>query len=68
MSVTTIEGIIENGRIRLPAGILLPERKIVYVVVPGGDAPLDRARAGYRLANPGDAAKFEMKVTWGDEP
>lgn len=67
MSVTTFEGVIENGHVRLPDGVMLPERKVVYVIVPGNDAPLERAHAGYRLANPADAAKFEMKVAWGDE-
>ena len=67
MSVTTFEGVIENGQIRLPAGVVLPERKIVYIIVPGNDAPLERAQAGFRLANPADAAKFEMKVAWGEE-
>ena len=68
MPVMTFEGVVENGQIRLPAGVVLPERKIVYVIVPGSDSPpLERAHAGFRLANPADAAKFEMKVTWGDE-
>jgi hypothetical protein len=35
--------------------------------VPGIDTPLERAHAGFRLASPADAAKFEMKVTWGEE-
>ncbi len=67
MSVTTFEGVIENGQIRLPAGVVLPERKIVYIIVPGNDTPLERAQAGFRLANPADSAKFEMKVAWGEE-
>ena len=67
MSVTTFEGVIENGQIRLPVGVVLPEQKIVYIIVPGNDAPLERAQAGFRLANPADAAKFEMKVAWGEE-
>ena len=67
MSVTTFEGVIENGQIRLPAGVMLPEQKVVYVIVPGSDAPLERAHAGFHLADPADAAKFEMKVTWGEE-
>ena len=67
MSVTTFEGVIENGQIRLPAGVVLPERKVVYVIVPGSDAPPERAQAGFRLAKPADAAKFEMKVAWGEE-
>lgn len=67
MSVTTFEGIIENGQIRLPTGVVLPERKVVYVIVPGSDAGFERAHAGFRLADPADAAKFEMKVTWREE-
>ena len=30
MSDTTV---VENGQIRLPAGVILPERKIVYIIV-----------------------------------
>ena len=67
MPVTTFEAVIENGQIRLPAGVVLPERQTVYVVVPGTVGPLDRAVSGFRLANPDDAKKFEMKVTWGEE-
>ena len=67
MPVTTFEGVIENGQVQLPAGVTPPERKIVYVIVPEGDDASERAQAGFRLANPTDAAKFEMKVTWGEE-
>jgi len=34
MSATTFEGVIENGQVRLPAGVVLPERRTVLVVVP----------------------------------
>ncbi len=34
MPVTTFQGTIENGQVRLPANINLPEKGIVYVVVP----------------------------------
>src|SRR5581483_2423153 len=34
MGVTTIEGVIENGQIRLPAAVHLPERTKVYVIIP----------------------------------
>ena len=37
MKVTTFEGIVENGQIRLPAGVRLPEKAKVYIVVPGID-------------------------------
>jgi len=32
MSVTTFEGVVENGQIRLPADICLPEKTKVYVI------------------------------------
>ncbi len=34
MSVTTFQGTVENGQIRLAADVQLPERAKVYVVVP----------------------------------
>ncbi len=34
MQVTTIEGIVKNGRIQLSEDIKLPENAIVYVVIP----------------------------------
>ena len=43
MSVTTFEAVIENGQIRLPAGVVLPERKIVCIIVPGNDRPRSNA-------------------------
>ncbi len=68
MSVTTLEGIVENGHVRLPADVVLPEQQTVYVVVPNAVASTTRKLPGVRLANPEDAAKFEMKVTWGEAP
>lgn len=67
MAVTTFEAVVENGQVRLPAGVVLPERQTVYVVVPGAESPPGRAVTGFRLANPADAPKFEMKVVWGEE-
>lgn len=34
MRVVTYEGVVENGCVRLPTGVLLPEKAKVYVVVP----------------------------------
>jgi hypothetical protein len=34
MSVITYEAIVENGQVRLPLGVVLPEKATVYVVVP----------------------------------
>jgi hypothetical protein len=62
MKVTTFEGVIENGQIRLPADVHLPEKARVYVVVPDVEA----ASGGYigspRLAHPEQARDFEKQV------
>ena len=34
MQVTTIQGVIENGQVKLSEAIQIPEKSIVYVVVP----------------------------------
>jgi len=66
MSATTFQGVIENGQVRLPAGVILPERGTVLVVVPDlGPAPTGRL-SGVRLADMNDAKRFEVKVVWGD--
>ncbi len=67
MSVTTFEAVIENGHIRLPTGVVLAERQTVFVVVPDAVPPTLQKLPGVRLADPQDAAKFEMKVTWEDD-
>jgi hypothetical protein len=67
MSVTTFEGVIENGQIRLPAGVVLPERQIVFVVVPDVVQATIPKVPGVRLANLEDAERFEMKVTWEND-
>lgn len=62
MRVTAVEGTVENGQVRLPANVRLPENAKVYVVVPG----LEESRAVYiaspRLAHPEQAADFEKEV------
>ncbi|MGL6072791.1 MAG: hypothetical protein ACRC8S_01390 [Fimbriiglobus sp.] len=68
MSMTTYTCVIENGQVRLPAGIVLSERQTVLVLVPdGGDQAIPKL-PHIRLADPKDATKFEMKVTWGEQP
>lgn len=62
MSVTTLEGIVENGRIRLVEPARLPERATVYVVIPGEER---RQRAGVsspRLVHREQAGDFEKQV------
>jgi hypothetical protein len=48
MSVTTYQGTVENGRVRLAEGVRLPENTRVYVVVP--DAESDAGGKKFDLA------------------
>lgn len=62
MRVTTFEGIVENGQIRLPAAVRLPERTKVYVVIPDVEVQTVAYIGSPRLAHPEQAADFEKKV------
>ncbi|MBY0456529.1 MAG: hypothetical protein K2V38_04275 [Gemmataceae bacterium] len=63
MPVVTFEGVVENGQVRLPPEVVLPERQTVFVVVPNAVPPIPK-RPGVRLADPADAARFVMTVYW----
>jgi hypothetical protein len=62
MNVVTYEAVVENGHIQLPPGVVLPEKTTVYVVVPG--VPVQRTVhiRSPRLADPAQAARFELEV------
>ena len=62
MSVTTFEGVVENGQIRLTTGISLPEKAKVYVVIPNGVVPPPAFMASPRLAHPNEAVAFKKEV------
>ena len=62
MKLATYEGVVENGRVRLPAGVLLPEKAKVYVVVPEvGTEPVAHI-ASPRLVHPEQAKDFVKEV------
>jgi hypothetical protein len=65
MAVTTYEGVVEKGKIRLKAGVKLPENAKVYVIVP--DLKTDKKKViqilSPRLVHPEDSALFKMTVT-----
>ncbi len=61
MSVQTFEGLVENGQIRLLDQATLPEKTRVYVVVPEASGKEPRLWSP-RLADPAEAAQFEMQV------
>jgi hypothetical protein len=62
MKNTTYEGIVENGQIKLPATVHLPEHTKVLVVVSDGEAiPASRIYSP-RLAHPEQASDFIKEV------
>ena len=62
MSVTTFEGVVENGQIRLAADACLPEKAKVYVIIPNSAVPLPASMASPRLAHPKYAIPFRKEV------
>ena len=62
MNVTTVEGTVENGQIKLPPNLRLPENAKVYVVIPGMVVNPTMHAGSPRLVHPGDAADFQMEV------
>ena len=62
MGVTTLEGIVENGQIRLPATVRLPENTKVYVVIPDVEVQTETYIGSPRLVHPEQTADFEKQV------
>ena len=62
MKVTTLQGIVENGQIRLTEDVRLPEKAIVYVVIPGVEAPFVARLGSPRLAHTEQARDFQKVV------
>ncbi len=62
MGVVTLEGIVDQNRIRLRNNIRLPEKTKVYVLVP--DIQIEQVAhiASPRLAHPEQASDFIMQV------
>ena len=65
MAVTTYEGVVEKGKIRLEPGVKLPENAKVFVIVP--DVTIEKKKLVQiltpRLAHREDVARFKMTVT-----
>ena len=62
MAILTVEGIVENGQIRLRDPVALPEHAKVYVVIPDTETvPFARAYSP-RLVHPEQAADFTKQV------
>jgi hypothetical protein len=66
MTIATYEGVVEKGKIRLKAGVKLPENAKVYVVV--ADAQTAKEKKTVHLLTPRlvkrkQAADFKMQVS-----
>lgn len=66
MKIATFEAIVENGQIRLPPSIHLPEQAKVYVVIPGIEVPSAPYIGSPRLARREQASDFQKEVIEGD--
>lgn len=62
MNITTFEGVVEQGQIRLKSNIRLPEKIRVYVVIP--DLRIEQVAHVFtpRLAHPEQAAEFKLEI------
>ena len=62
MSIVTLEGIVEDGQIRLTTNVRLPDSTKVYVVVPGLEVEQVARVVSPRLAPREQALDFVMEV------
>jgi hypothetical protein len=62
MKVATYEARVENGSIRLPENVRLPEKTRVYVIVPTGEIQAAAPLRSPRLVHPEQAADFVLEV------
>jgi hypothetical protein len=60
--LATSEGIIEDGRVRLPSDAGIPEKTRVYVLVPEAETLSAMNFVSPHLANPQQARDFQMEV------
>ena len=63
MTIATFEGIVEHGQIHLKSRIRLPEKQMVFVVVPGFSAEKTAYIATPRLVHAEQARDFEMEIS-----
>ena len=62
MSVTAIEGIVQNGAIRLREDVSLPENTRVYVIVPEMQTNPRPQLHSPRLAHPEQSKDFRKQI------
>ncbi|MCX6068690.1 MAG: hypothetical protein NT121_23570 [Chloroflexi bacterium] len=61
--MTTYEGIVEKGKIRLKVGVKLPEKARVYVIVPDEQAEKAFHLRTPRLKNTKQASDFILEIS-----
>ena len=62
MAILTIEGVVENGQIRLRDNVVLPEHTKVYVVIPDVATVPQAHVPSPRLVHPEHAADFVKHI------
>jgi hypothetical protein len=62
MTILTVEGIVENGQIRLRDNVTLPENTKVYVVIPDVETVPPARIYSPRLVHPEQAPDFAKQV------
>lgn len=62
MSISTFEGIVENGQIRLCENVKLPENGKVYIIIPDFDPPPQAHVSSPRLVHPEQASDFTKQI------
>ncbi len=62
MNISTIEGIVQNGQIRLLGDVTLPENAKVYIVIPNLEAAPSARIFSPRLLHPEQASDFAKQV------
>ena len=62
MSFITLEGVVDNGEIRLTSNVRLPENTKVYVIVPDFEIEQVARIHSPQLAEPQQAADFKMEI------
>jgi len=62
MTISTFEGIVENGQIRLRNNVTLPENSKVYIIIPDFETAPQARVSSPRLVHPEQAADFAKKI------
>ena len=62
MAILTVEGVVENGQIRLRDHVTLPEHTKVYVVIPDVEVAPQAHISSPRLVHPEQAVDFVKQI------